>query len=119
MFGSSSSAAASRSSSENRPGDLDAEVLESLANVRIEVHELEGGDGAVLVLAHEGHVHDPDRPRLDQVGKRGGDLASELVAWEGDDQILDGSDLGHLSLLALRLRSTRRVSHRCLWRITP
>jgi len=48
-----------------------------------------------------------DRPRLDQVGHCWADLTPELVAWEGNDQILNGSDLGHRSVLALRLHCTR------------
>ncbi len=93
------------------PAGLHAEVLEALADVLVELDELEGGHVAVLVLADEGDVHEADRPRVDQVGKRGRDLAPELVAWEGNDQILDGSDLRHLSLLALRLHCTQSVSH--------
>ena len=46
---------------------------------------------AVGVLGDEGEVQDPDRAGVDQLAKRGRDLARELVAGKADDGVLDGS----------------------------
>ncbi len=73
--------------------DLDAEVVETLLDFRIELCELERDRVTIRVLADEGDVDDANRARVDEVGERGCDLAFELVARKRDDHVVDRADL--------------------------
>ncbi len=69
----------------------------------VELVELERQDVAVVVLGDEHQVEHADDLVVDEVDERGSDLAGEVVAGEGDDDVLDrpdghaGSSLGAVS----------------------
>ena len=71
---------------------LDRQAVEGLHDLRPGVLELRADDVPIGVLEDEREVEDADGPRVDEVAQRGRDLAVELVAREGNDQVFDRSD---------------------------